>query len=45
MLRLPRAAGPILGIGLLLAACAPQAAAEPVHPLRVQGVPHRPKRR
>jgi plastocyanin len=30
MLGLPRAAGPILAIGLLLAACAPQAAAEPV---------------
>jgi plastocyanin len=30
MFRLPRAAGPILGVGLLLAACAPQASAEPV---------------
>ena len=28
--RLPWVAGPLLGVGLLLAACAPQAAAEPV---------------
>ncbi len=28
--RLPRLAGPLLGVGILLAACAPQAATEPV---------------